>query len=113
LPENREISDALSGLAFLRVLPEVDGRNVAVIGHSFGGSLTLLLAGRERDVRAVVIFSGARYSWDRSPQLRARLLTAVAHIGAPVFLIHVRTTTRSRRAKRWTRGCSSSVNRIA
>jgi carboxymethylenebutenolidase len=88
LLENREMSDALSGLAFLRALQEVDARNVAVIGHSFGGSLTLLMAEREPNLRAVVIFSGAGYSWDRSPQLRARLLTAVAHIGMPVFFIH-------------------------
>jgi len=82
------MSDALSGLAFVRALPEVDARNVAVIGHSFGGSLTLLLAEREPDLRAVVIFSGAGYSWDRSPELRTRLLAAEAHIQAPVFFIH-------------------------
>jgi len=88
LLENREMSDALSGLAFLRALPEVDARNVAVIGHSFGGSLTLLLAEREPKLRAVVIFSGAGYSWDRSPELRARLLAAMEHIQMPVFFIH-------------------------
>jgi carboxymethylenebutenolidase len=88
LLENREMSDALSGLGFVRALPEVDASNVAVIGHSFGGSLTILLAEREPNLRAVVIFSGAGYSWDRSPELRARLLTAVAHIGTPIFLIH-------------------------
>jgi dienelactone hydrolase len=88
LLENREMSDALSGLAFLRSRPEVDTRNVAVIGHSFGGSLTLLLAEREPSLRAVIIFSGAGYSWDGSPELRARLLAATAHVEAPVFLIH-------------------------
>src|SRR5216683_6875614 len=40
LLENREMSDALSGLVFLRALPELDAHHVAVIGHSFGGSLT-------------------------------------------------------------------------
>jgi dienelactone hydrolase len=88
LLENRELSDALSGLAFLRALPEVDARNIAVIGHSFGGSLTLLLAEREPALRAVVVFSGSGYSWDRSPQLRSRLLAAVARTAAPVFFIH-------------------------
>jgi len=88
LLENREMSDALAGLAFLRALPEVDARNVAVIGHSFGGSLTLLMAEREPSLRAVVIFSCAGYSWDRSPELRARLLTAVERIHAPLFFIH-------------------------
>ena len=88
LLEDEEMSNALSGLAFLRALPEVDAREVATIGHSFGGSLTLLLAEREPNLRAVVIFSGAGYSWDRSAPLRARLLDAVAHVTAPIFFIH-------------------------
>jgi carboxymethylenebutenolidase len=88
LLENEEMSDALSGLAFLRALPEVDAREVATIGHSFGGSLTLLLAERDPNLRAVVIFSGAGYSWDLSAPLRARLLEAVAHVTAPILFIH-------------------------
>jgi len=88
LLENRELSDAAAGLAFLRGLRAVDARKVAIVAHSFGGSLTILQAEREPDLRAVIIFSGAGYSWDRSPELRARLLTAAAHIRAPVFFIH-------------------------
>jgi dienelactone hydrolase len=67
LLENTEMSDARAGLAFLRALPQVNARDVALIGHSFGGSLTLLLAEREPNLRAVVVFSAAGYSWDRSP----------------------------------------------
>jgi carboxymethylenebutenolidase len=88
LLENREMDDALSGLKFLRALPYVDARDIAAIGHSFGGSLTVLLAEREPNLRAVVIFSGAGYSFDRSPELRTRLLAAVDHIAAPIFFIH-------------------------
>jgi len=47
-----------------------------------GGSLTVLLAEREPNLRAVVVFSGARYSFDRSPELRARLLTAIDRVAA-------------------------------
>jgi len=88
LLENRELSDAAAALALLRGLPGVDARKVAIVAHSFGGSLAILQAEREPDLRAVVIFSGAGYSWDRSPELRARLLTAVEHVRAPVFFIH-------------------------
>ena len=88
LLENREMDDALSGLKFLRALPYVDARNIAAIGHSFGGSLTVLFAEREPSLRAVVIFSGAGYSFDRSPKLRARLLAAIDLVAAPVFFIH-------------------------
>ena len=88
LLEDRDMDDALSGLKFLRSLPYVDTRNIALVGHSFGGSLTVLLAEREPNLRAVVIFSGAGYSFDRSPALRTRLLIAVDCIAAPVFFIH-------------------------
>ena len=88
LLETREMDDALAGLAFLRAFPEVDPRDVAVIGESFGGSLTVLLAERDPTLRAVVIFSGAGYSWDQSPLLRVRLLAAVGRTAAPIFFIH-------------------------
>jgi dienelactone hydrolase len=88
LLENREMTAAAAGLAFLRGLPAVNPRKLAIVAHSFGGSLTILQAEKEQDLRAVVIFSGAGYSWDRSAELRTRLLAAVAHIQAPVFFIH-------------------------
>jgi dienelactone hydrolase len=88
LLEGRELSDAVAGLAFLRGLPDVDSHRVGIVSHSFGGSLTILQAEKEPDLRAVVIFSGAGYSWDRSPELRARLLEAVAKFRTPVFFIH-------------------------
>src|SRR5258706_3147700 len=46
LLETDELGDAIAGLAFLRELAEVDSRRIAAAGHSFGGSLTLLLAER-------------------------------------------------------------------
>ena len=88
LLENREIADARAALAFLRARPYVDAGDVALVGHSFGGSLTVLMAEREPKLRAVVVFSAAGYSFDRSSELRARLLAAVDQIAAPVFFIH-------------------------
>jgi dienelactone hydrolase len=88
LLETDELSDALAGLAFLRALPDVDPRRVAVAGVSFGGSLTLLVAEHDSTLRAAVAFATAGYSWERSPELRERLLAAVGRIAAPVFFIH-------------------------
>jgi dienelactone hydrolase len=85
---NRELSAANAGLAFLRGLADVNAHRVAIVAHSFGGSVTLLQAEKEPDVRALVLFSSAGYSWDRSPELRKRLLDAVDHIRAPIFFIH-------------------------
>jgi dienelactone hydrolase len=47
LLEGREMTDALAGLACLRQLPDVDLNRMALIGHSFGGSLTVLMAERQ------------------------------------------------------------------
>jgi pimeloyl-ACP methyl ester carboxylesterase len=88
LLQNREMGDARAALGLLRRLPGVDSRSIALIGHSFGGSLTILMAEREPDVKAVVVVSASGYSWDRSPELRDRLLAAVARIKAPVMFIH-------------------------
>jgi carboxymethylenebutenolidase len=88
LLETDELNDAHAGLAFLRALPEVDSRRVAVAGHSFGGSLTLLLAERDSALAAALDFAVAAGSWASSPQLRARLLKAVGRMTVPVFFIH-------------------------
>jgi dienelactone hydrolase len=88
LLENREATDVRAALEFLRTQPEVDPRDIALIGDSFGSSLTLLVAEREPSMRAVVAFATAGFSWDRSPELRARLLTSIATVSAPIFFIH-------------------------
>jgi dienelactone hydrolase len=88
LLEGREMADARAALAFLRALPEVNPGKIGLIGHSFGGSLTVLMAEREADLRAIVLFSAAGYSFDRSPPLRQRLLAALPHVAAPLLSIH-------------------------
>ena len=82
-----EMNDVLAGLAFLRARPEVDTSRVGCVGHSFGGSLALLLTERDPDVRAVVLFGGAAGSWDDSPPLQSRLLAA-ARGKTPVFFAY-------------------------
>ena len=88
LLETDDLSDAMAGLAFLRALPEVDAHRVVVVGHSFGGSLTLLIAERDTNVRAFVVFGAAAGSWGPSPPLRARLVAAIRRTTAPVFFVY-------------------------
>jgi carboxymethylenebutenolidase len=88
LLETDEMADAMAALAFLRDLPEVDSRRLGVVGHSFGGSLTLLLAERDPTLRAAVDFGGAAGSWEASPPLRQRLLAAVHDSKVPTLFIH-------------------------
>lgn len=86
--EDDGLSDVVAGLAFLRSRPDVDARRVAVAGHSFGGSLTLVLAERDPTIGAALVFGGAAGSWDGSPELRARLREAASKTTVPVFLIY-------------------------
>jgi dienelactone hydrolase len=88
LLDGEEFNEALAGLAFLRALPDVDVLRIAVVGHSFGGSLTLFLSARDTALRSAVVFGAAAGSWGQSRELRARLLAAVKRISAPVLFIH-------------------------
>src|SRR5262249_33084684 len=87
LLENDQLNDALAGLAWLRARSEVDPNRIAVAGHSFGGSITLLMAQMDSRIRAALDFGGAANSWLASPELRARLLEAVGHAQAPIYFI--------------------------
>ena len=83
-----QLQDMLAGLDFLRKMNDVNKDRIAVAGHSFGGSLALLVAEHEPDLKAAIVFSAAGYSWDRSPELRLRLIKAVKKIRAPLMIIH-------------------------
>ncbi len=72
-----ELEDVNAGLSFLRGRSDVDTRRIGCVGHSFGGSLALLLTERDPDVRATVLFGAAAGSWDDSPPLQSRLLAAI------------------------------------
>ena len=88
LMSTEQLDDVLASLAFLKNVPGIDPHRIAVAGHSFGGQLTLLAAERDLSVRAAVTFGAAAESWDRSPELRERLLTAIRKTDAPIMLIH-------------------------
>jgi dienelactone hydrolase len=88
LLENEQLNEATAALARLRARTDVDPRRIGVVGHSFGGSLTVLMAARDPEIRAAVIFGGAAGSWNQSPVLRERLLAAVGRMSAPAFFIH-------------------------
>lgn len=90
LLEGEHMNEAMAALARLRTRSDVDTGRIGVVGHSFGGSLSLLIAAREPEVRAAVIFGGAAGSWNQSPVLRQRLLDAVRRMSAPAFFIHAR-----------------------
>ena len=86
--ETDQLQDMIAGFSFLKTRKDVDINRMAVVGVSFGGSLALLLAEREPALKAVVLFSPAGVNWDRSFQLRLRLINAVKNISVPIMIVH-------------------------
>ena len=81
------LDDVMAGLTFLKTAPAIDAKRIAIAGHSFGGLPTLLAVERDNSVRAAVTFAAAAGSWERSPELRERLRSAVDSTTAPIMLI--------------------------
>jgi len=81
------LDDVIAGLKFLKAAQGIDPKRIAIVGHSFGGQLTLLAAERDNAIGAAITVSAAAGSWGRSPELRERLLTAVDKASAPIMLI--------------------------
>jgi carboxymethylenebutenolidase len=83
-----QLDDVMAGLSLLKTLKGVDARRVAVLGHSFGGQLTLLAAERDSTLRAAVTFGAAAASWEGSSEVRERLLAALRRTDVPIMLLH-------------------------
>ena len=84
LLEGRELTDALAGLAKLKSISTVDSNRIGVVGHSFGGSLSLLLASRDTTLKGAVNFAGAAGSW-KLLHLQRVLIDAVERLNTAVF----------------------------
>jgi carboxymethylenebutenolidase len=87
LARTDHLDDVLAALAFLKTTPGVDAKRIAIVGHSFGGQLTLLAAERDKSVRAAVTFAAAANSWKHSHELPKQLRVAVDNATAPIMLI--------------------------
>jgi dienelactone hydrolase len=72
----------------MKARADVDAERMVLAGHSFGGTLSLLVAARQPDVRAVVLFASTSRSWGRSADLRERLRAAARTTRAPVLFMH-------------------------
>jgi len=88
LVTGNQLDDSLAGLAFLKTVSGVDSKRVAIVGHSFGGMLTLLSGDHDSTVRAEVAFAAGANSWRPSQELRQRTYASVAKTSAPVMLIY-------------------------
>ena len=81
------LEDQVAAMTYLQALPFVDAKRIAVMGCSFGGIQTVLMAERGMGARAAVDFAGAAETWGKSPQLREMMTNAVQNAQMPVFFI--------------------------
>ncbi|MEJ0037343.1 MAG: dienelactone hydrolase family protein [Gammaproteobacteria bacterium] len=80
--ETDQLSDHLAAFEWLRHQSFVEPGQVAAMGNSFGGIITVLAAERVAFC-AVVDAAGGAQTW--SPELRARLAGSVRQSQAPIF----------------------------
>jgi len=83
-----QLDDALAGLTFLKAALDVDAKRIAIVGHSFGGMLTLLSGDHDSTIRAEVAFAAGANSWRASEELRDHTLAAVGKTAAPIMLVY-------------------------
>jgi carboxymethylenebutenolidase len=83
-----QLDDALAGLTFLKAAPDVDPKRIAIVGHSFGGMLTLLSGDHDITIRAEVAFAAGANSWHASQELRGRTFAAVGKTAAAIMLVY-------------------------
>jgi dipeptidyl aminopeptidase/acylaminoacyl peptidase len=83
-----QLSDQLSGVAFLKTQAFVDANRVGVFGWSFGGIQTMLAVERaDAGYRAAVNCAGAAQTWAASGDLQARLTAAARNAVMPVLFM--------------------------
>ncbi len=87
LHETEQLDDQLAGIEYVKTLPYVDPKRIAVSGVSFGGIQTVLAAERGSGIRVAVDFAGAAMMWADSPEIRERMLTAVRNAKVPIYFI--------------------------
>lgn len=75
------------GLAFLKTAHGVDSKRIAIVGHSFGGMLTLLSGDHDSTIRVEVSFAAGANSWHASQELRQRTFASVDKTSAPIMLL--------------------------
>jgi carboxymethylenebutenolidase len=83
---HRESHDVIAALDYVETLPSIDGSRVAVMGSSFGGTVSLLAAAKCDRFRCAVDFAGAAMNWESTPRLRELMKQAARALSMPIFL---------------------------
>jgi dienelactone hydrolase len=74
--ELTEAEDARAAVAYLRDRPDIDGERIAVLGHSEGARVAMLVAAEDPALAALVLMAGAA---DPRAAVRAQTLWSLEH----------------------------------
>jgi len=73
--------DVLSGITFLKGLPEIDAKHIGLIGHSEGGMVAPLVATKSSDVAFIVLMAGPGLPGDEVLYLQAAAIMKASGMG--------------------------------
>jgi dienelactone hydrolase len=82
-----QVADVQAAVAYVRSLPQVDAGRLAIMGHSYGGTETVLANATNIGQRVAIDISGAGLSWAFNASMRAALLAAVDHAVTPTYFL--------------------------
>lgn len=87
LLKTEQLGDLLAAINRLDGMPFVDRNRIAVVGNSFGGVLTMVMAERGGGIRAAVNMAGAALNWKRSPEFKQWMIDMARNAKVPVFFV--------------------------
>lgn len=64
LSQEDQINDIIAAIAYIKSRPEVDSTKIFIIGHSEGGNIAPIAAGRVNNVSGVIIVSATAFAID-------------------------------------------------
>ncbi len=67
--------DALAGVEFLRTRGEIDPKRIGIIGHSEGGLIAPIVAGKSKDVSFIVLLAGTGISGAELLPIQSKLIS--------------------------------------
>ena len=84
---DRESDDVIAALDWLSGQNEIATNRIALMGSSFGGTVTLLAAAKTARICCAVEFAGAAMNWEKTPGLRKVMKAAARRLAKPIFFL--------------------------
>jgi dienelactone hydrolase len=82
-----ESDDVVVAAKYVAGQPEIDTDRIAVMGSSFGGTVTLWASTKSERFACAVEFAGAAINWEHTPELREAMMEATRHIKCPIYFL--------------------------